>query len=77
MDARTLVEALLPAIGEIDGGCTSCVREFVGALNAQLALQGLDFAVEVGQYGKEDHSTGGWVCDSAFCLPVRLVDNST
>ena len=39
---RQLLEALLPAIRRIDGGCSSCIREFVTEANEALAKQGIE-----------------------------------
>jgi len=43
MQAKELLEALVPAILEIDGGCNSCIREYVDHANKLMLQAGVPF----------------------------------
>ena len=43
MEAKEMLEALVPAILEIDGGCSSCIREFVDHTNNLMRQAGVPY----------------------------------
>lgn len=41
-EAKKLLEALLPAINDIDGGCTSCIGSFIKEANLSIRKLGYE-----------------------------------
>lgn len=45
MIEKELLEALIPAIEEIDGGCSYCISEFIEAANRGLEEKGFSLRI--------------------------------